>query len=552
MPLKLFIIDTIGPFIINSPRKTINWSKIPFDDLEKNGLLHQQVFEEILGHYKNFLSQAAALGYNAVTMDDLAHLILFPFYPNPLRKKLGIYCDYYRQFFKVAKEHNLKIFINTDIIFFNKWIEKNTRGQETKIIALLQSAIEQLFREYDVDGVVFRIGESDGVDVKGDFISRLIIKTPKQANHYLVSLLPLFEKFKKLLIFRTWTVGAYPVGDLIWNRNTFQAVFKNINSPYFIISMKYGDSDFYDYLKLNPLFNIGNHQKIIELQTRREREGFGEFPYYVGWQYYNYYRQFKDNPNLIGISVWCQTGGWCRWKNYTYLTKSSPWNELNTLAAIQIFRYNKIPDDVLKYFLKEDKLIEFITLYYKVFRKLLYIKGFREKTLYVFRTRIPPLVWVFWDHIIINPLLIELLNSAEQKKFTIPKHQIKALHEMGEKLNIAEIDYLCDTLKALAISRRIFWKKAIRPRFTRQLQKYEKKYPHSFKFSINVRQASPGLLTVLLFKILLRTKAEYRWFDKILLSRPFSVILRFGLLFLRKSMPSFVNKQAMKVDWLVK
>ena len=62
-----------------------------------------------------------------------------------------------------------------------------------------------------------RIGESDRLDVRGDtdFKSELHIKTPAQANRLLRTLLPVFEKHQRRLILRTWTVGAYRVGDFI-------------------------------------------------------------------------------------------------------------------------------------------------------------------------------------------------------------------------------------------------------------------------------------------------------------------------------------------------
>jgi hypothetical protein len=49
--------------------------------------------------------------------------------------------------------------------------------------------------------------------------------------------------------------------------------------------LKYGDADFFRYLALNPLFFHGRQRKLIELLTRREDEGMGEYPSFVGWDY---------------------------------------------------------------------------------------------------------------------------------------------------------------------------------------------------------------------------------------------------------------------------
>ncbi len=76
----------------------------------------------------------------------------------------------------------------------------------------------------ELDGLILRIGESDGVDGRGDFISRLAIKQPREAGALLRTLLPSFEARGATLDFRTWTRGAFPVGDLVWNRWTDDAM----------------------------------------------------------------------------------------------------------------------------------------------------------------------------------------------------------------------------------------------------------------------------------------------------------------------------------------
>jgi hypothetical protein len=137
------------------------------------------------------------------------------------------------------------------------------------------------------------------------------------------SLLPLFERFDRLLIVRTWTLGAFEIGDLMWNELTFQSVFGGIESQNLVVSHKYGETDFFRYLNLNPLFYRGAHQKMVELQARREYEGFGEFSSFVGFEYERYARYLTDCDNVVGICVWCQTGGWSHFKRLTWLHRSS-------------------------------------------------------------------------------------------------------------------------------------------------------------------------------------------------------------------------------------
>ena len=65
-------------------------------------------------------------------------------------------------------------------------------------------------------GIILRIGESDGTDVRDPLRSHLHLRNSKQTHRFLRDLLPLFENRQRLLVFRTWTVGAHRIGDLIW------------------------------------------------------------------------------------------------------------------------------------------------------------------------------------------------------------------------------------------------------------------------------------------------------------------------------------------------
>ncbi|HDP80403.1 MAG TPA: glycosyl hydrolase family 67, partial [Spirochaetes bacterium] len=392
---KLYIVDTTGPFFVRHPKTLINWSKVPYENLEKKGAFGKKTRKKIKGNFEKYIDKVASLGFNAVSMDELSRLVIFPFYPPELKTKLEQYRRYYRRLFGIVKERGLKIFITTDIMFHNPSIEAHTRGKRGRVPALLKEALEILFIEFpEVDGVIFRMGESDGVDVEGDFKSRLYIKTPAQANRCIKDLLPIFERYRKLMIFRTWTIGAHKVGDLMWNRKTYDRVFQGVHSARFIVSMKYGDSDFFRYLKLNSHFFNGPQRKIIELQARREYEGFGAFPSFTGWDYHEYYRLLQGIENLAGIHVWCQTGGWSRFRNFTFLKNTSPWNELNTVSTLKIFKDGcSVREAVSAWYRGErlNQLMKFLALSDQVVKWLLYDPALSHRCLYFNRVRIPPL-----------------------------------------------------------------------------------------------------------------------------------------------------------------
>ncbi len=97
------------------------------------------------------------------------------------------------QVFHIAKSAGLKIFITTDILFWNEYISKESKGSDKKRLQLFHESIEPLFDLYHhVSGVVIRIGETDGVDVKTVFKSKMIIKSSQQCNQWLKMLLLLF------------------------------------------------------------------------------------------------------------------------------------------------------------------------------------------------------------------------------------------------------------------------------------------------------------------------------------------------------------------------
>lgn len=550
MTTALAIIDAIGPFFQGYHDDPINWSKIPFHHLERDGRVNRELFRKIHKQFVTFLDRAADMGYNAISLDDLAHLVGFDGYPPDLQFKIQEYQAEYEQFFAAAHDRRMQIFINTDLMFFNAWLEEWTQRRDERIIQALREALERVFRTFPIDGIITRIGESDGVDVQGDFHSRLILKTPQQANRYLRELLPMFEQWDKLLIFRTWTIGAYKIGDLIWNEQTYDQVFDGLDNPHLIVSMKYGDTDFFDHLPLNPLFFRGPCRKILELQTRREREGFGVLPYYVGWQYEAYYQQVRNFPRLAGISVWCQTGGWAQWRNLTFLKNSSAWNELNTFATLAIFQGQCTADQALERFFKHKKFRRFVHLYHRVLEDILYIDGFADQPLYFMRVRIPPLLWVCWDQVTLNPLMLALHNYGGQQRFKIPRKPLKQIRKLGRELDIAEIQFLYETLKILAACRKVMWKQRGAKKLQKKLKKYRKKYPDSFDFSANLSVNTPRVMPMA-FKILLRKQAQYRWLDKVLMQPlVLRLIYRLFQLFARRSrnLPKFVDKQAMPLD----
>lgn len=569
------MLDAIGPFFFSSKTEVTNWSKIPFSEIEEGNKIDQKKAARIIDRFEDFLIRAKSMGVNAITIDDVAHLVSFPFYPAALKKKIRSYKNLYRVLFEKAAKKNIRVFVNTDACFLHPSIKKHLQKEKIKIDDFLKNACQKMFAEFpQVKGVVFRIGESDGNDVEGDFKSFLAIKTPEQANAIIKKMLPLFEAQKKYFVFRTWTVGAHPIGDLCFNRKTYQKAFGNISSQYFVVSMKYGESDFYRFRDkvLSPLFFEGKHKKILELQTRREREGFGQHPFYVGWEYEKYLHQAQEHKKFFGVSVWCQTGGWSHHRNITYGKDSSLWNELNTFATINIFQKKLNADEAIQTFFAEKKytravachlkstdfseeksehMLHFLRKYRDMFLSLLYIKGFSENTFYFRRLRIPPLLWIFWDHIVISPLIHDLHNIKYGSGDFGSKKEILQLHSMGNQLGIKDMNFQRDTLLVFRSARKILCKTGTQKDLN-MIRRYEQKYPDSYRFTIP--RESPQKLRILRFVLLflLRENPKYRFVETLFLS-PWCMRMMYflsGRLF-QKHMPPFVNKQCMDIKTVI-
>jgi hypothetical protein len=542
--MNLFLIDGIGPFFRGYARRRINWSKIPFDNLESQGDFDEARFAGIREEFERFADAAAALGFNGITLDDLAHLSPHPAYDRHLTAKLRRYREAYRELFEIAAARGLTAYVTTDVMF-----EPTSRpglfGNLRRVAApFLRESCESLFRDFPtVGGVVFRVGECDARDVRGDFASRLALRTPAQAKALIGGLLPAFEQADKLLIFRTWTVGAHPIGDLIWNRNTFDRTFTGLDSPNLVLSMKFGESDFFRYLPLNKLFFHSAHRKIVELQARREYEGFGEFPSFVGWDYEEYVRQLSGARNVIGAWIWCQTGGWSCFRRRTFLEPGGVWNEINTAVSLRLARDGCSADEAVRAWarerLGEDKagrLLVLLRLSDETIKEGLYIDEFARRKLFFRRLRVPPLLHVFWDHIVISHSMRKLLRcfvrdpTGKMTQSWAALDKIRSMRALAAELGlpVQDFDFQYETFRMLAAAREyyfgIFGPDRVERLYALRAA-YEAKYPAHYAVRLDFsRFRLPQYQLRLAFALLIRSQRGYRRLDRLLLIRLLSLL----------------------------
>lgn len=569
----LYLIDAIGPFFPGYDRFRINWSKLPWIRFEAMG--HEELedaFARVRADMTIFCKRVAEIGYNGVTLDDVPHLADHEFYEDSVRERIAIYREEFRALFRQIHAAGLHVYLTMDVLTFTPALEARIGDNPRKQRRFLAELLDKFFEDFpEVAGVVLRIGESDGLDIKEQFRSRLVLKSPALVNRCLKSILPVFEKHGRRCIFRTWTVGAHAVGDLIWHNATLEKTVAGIESPALVLSMKYGESDFFRYLSLNRNFFVTDLPKIVELQTRREYEGCGEYPSFIGHDYEQLAIELRSAPNVIGISVWCQTGGWTPFRRLAFLENTSIWTEINTFVTLRLFKHGELVEEALSHIpdvRNPAALSELLRLSEEVVVELLYLPDFARRRLYFRRVRVPPLIGVYWHHIFVAHSLKKMLNYFVEDGETSIRAgyaamtKIKRMRTLALECNLPEedIEYMEYTFAIIALAREYFFRpydEDIRQRLKQAKKRYKRRFPKGTRFRYSVKlDFKPFQLNRrylgFFFDYLVRNTPRYRIVDRIvglrLLSIAYFVLKRSR----PKMVPKIARKSAMGIDAVFK
>ena len=573
--MNLCLIDAIGPFFRDLPKGRINWSKIPYARLPLEEAPRRRRFDQIGRDLHTFACRVREIGYNAVSLDDVAHLADHPWYEPEIREKIALWRQEFRHLFLLLKQQDLAIYLTMDVLSLTPRLKRKLFGDERRINAFLAELLEGLLQDFpEISGVIMRIGESDGRDVKDQFRSELSVRTPEQLNRLLETLLPIFERGGRHLILRTWTVGAYPVGDCIWHRDTLARSLEGINSPAFILSMKYGESDFFRYLPLNPQFFATKVQKMIELQARREYEGCGEYPSFVGGDYEQYARELRQAKNLVGISVWCQTGGWVPFRRLAFLDDQALWTEINAFVCLQIFAHQCSAREAVDRFCgmhameQREAVWELLRLSEKAVKQLLYAPEYAEQQLFFRRVRIPPLLSVYWNTIFINHSMRKLMRHfvrdteacINQARDALEKIEQMRLLARQASLPVDDIEYMKATFTLLALAREYYflpYSEELKTRLKQAKKHYKQRFPpqsrsrYKVKLSLKPFRLRRRYLGWFL-EILLRRQRGYRLIDHLLVLHLLALTYRLLHASRPGLIPKFARKRAMGLETIFK
>ena len=562
-----FLIDANGPFFRAYRHKRVNWSKIPFlhvESLDAGGWL--AIEEEM----RRFAGQAAADGYNAVTLDDLAHLAVHPLHEPEVAARIDHLRGRFTRLFELLhREAGLRVLLTSDVLPLTPAVEAAIGQDSAALDASYEQLVCGLLDDFpQLAGLVLRVGESDGLDVRDAIRTRLHLRDAGHANRLLRRLLPEFERRNRQLILRTWTVGAHRLGDLIWHRSTLARTLDGLESPHFMVSMKHGESDFFRLLPLNPAFFQVRQRMLIEIQARREYEGAGEYPSFIGWECERFARELEGRPNLAGISVWCQTGGWHRFGRRAYLEpdQRDVWIRANTRAAIAVFKHGRPAVEALHGIVMpgaEDAARELLEHAERLIREILYLDEFAREKWYFRRVRVPPLVHVYWDTLFISDGLRTALNQLSSQPQQDTGCAIRRVEELFPRmlaltaaagLPTADIEHMRDFFRLLALARQHYqqpYDAALMERIREAKAAYKSRWPKHARYRIRISREEPrvGRGTVALVAwLLFRRRRRYRLLDRIftlhLLGPAFDALRRSH----PHLLPKFLRKSAMGVE----
>jgi hypothetical protein len=450
-------------------------------------------------------------------------------------------------------------------------VDAQLRGNADASRAWFCEVVDTFLTEFpEVAGIILRIGESDAHDVVDPLRSRLALRTAKQVRQLLQHILPTFERHGRRLIFRTWTVGAYLIGDLIWHRGRLAQAFANITSPALVVSMKYGESDFFRYLPLNRQFFRLELPTIVEFQARREYEGAGEYPSFIGWEVERYASELRGAKNLIGFSVWCQTGGWHAFRRLAFLQPEAVWIELNAAVILRVLRDGLSVEVAVTAIVGEARApqaLEFLRHADTAVRQILYIEDFAQQKLFFRRVRIPPLLHVFWDCIFINDATRKVLGHLVRDPETAIRGGEAAFAHFPRMLELAagldwpveDVEFMRDTFQILLLARRYYFlpgDEQLEAEILAAKTAYKARWPRSHRPRYRIRTSFEplqvhGRTIRWLLALVVRRQRGYRTvLDHLFTLRVLAWIYRLFRARHEKALPKLARKTAMGVDAL--
>jgi hypothetical protein len=397
-----------------------------------------------------YAAHVLAEGYNAIAVPGFLEYLTFD--------GLGVYDEgddhvaralAMREAFGPLWQHlhdlGLKVYFRTDMLALSTplqhYLEDRFGGLTTEdpdLWGVYAQGLDELYAAMPyVDGVLIRIGEAGTVyDQQGwDYYSSLDVTTVAAVRAMLTAFTDEADRVDRDVIFRTWSVGVGAVGDMHTSPDSYHAVLDGLDSPHLIVSTKYTLGDFYSWQPLNDTLETGDQRRIIELQSRREFEGYGALPNDLGPLYQLALRRFlAANPHIEGIWTWTQDGGPWRAGPLTLELKAGFWQlyELNTIQAARLARDPdadpaQITADWAFHYLSRDPVTvaaigELMAQSRVAITHGLYIPPYAEQRVFAIGLEPPPMMWIFeWDILTGDSAVLDLIYAVSRDAGRLPE-----------------------------------------------------------------------------------------------------------------------------------
>ncbi|WP_225918512.1 hypothetical protein [Actinocatenispora comari] len=380
----------------------------------------------IAGQFRAFVDRSLAQGYNAVVVDGFLEYVTFDRLgvypagdPHPARARAMVRT--FGPVWRYAHDMGMKVYLSTDMLATDpplvRYLQRRVGGLDVGSPALwsvYRAGVAELFDNLPyLAGMMIRVGEGGSdYDVPGsDYSSALVVTTATAVRSMLRAVLAPAAAAGKDVIFRSWTVGVGPVGDLHTNPASYRQVLGGLHDRHLIVSTKYSAGDFYSHLALNRTLAVGDQRRIVEIQSRREFEGLGALPDDLGALDQTALRRLlAANPHIEGIWDWSQEGGplyagprdmylrhgfWQLWDLNVYLAARLAWRPEDDLAQARA-------DWVRQTLATDPAAVRAISAAFALSRTAitdgLYLGPYADQSVTALGLHPPPMMWIFeWD-----------------------------------------------------------------------------------------------------------------------------------------------------------
>jgi hypothetical protein len=247
------------------------------------------------------------------------------------------------------------------------------------------------------------------------------------------------------------------------------------------------------------------------------------------------------------------------------------WSELNTAVVARVaFRGESTEEAVAAVararlgLAEPGKLLTLLRLSVEVICELLYVDEFARRKLFFRRVRVPPLLSVFWDHIVVSHSMRKLLRcfvadgdqTILQGRSALAK--IRVMQRLAGELGLPaeDLQFQYDTFEILAAAREYYFGPftAERARQLRALRRrYVARHPVRYAVLLDFRRFGVSRRRLrLLLAVLLRRKRGYRLLDHLVVLRLLSWLA--PLVRGRRPwfVPRFAQRQAMGLESLLR